>query len=468
MGKQNIKANIAKHREALEKMALDIWAKPEAGFREFNATKLQQDYLKNMGAKITSPVDVVETAFIAEYGSGKPIIGILGEFDALPGLSQKAGLTVQDPLEPGAYGHACGHNLLGTAGVLAFAALMDTMKEENLPGTLRFYACPAEENLSGKSYMARAGVFNDLDCCLTYHPGNQDAVSGGSNNAYTLMEFYFKGIPAHAGGAPWLGRSALDAVELMNVGCNYLREHIIDGGRMHYIIIDGGMAPNIVPATAAVRYSVRAPKMDQMQDIVRRLILCAEGAAHMTETTMTYSVKSVMHNMMPNYTMNEIMHENLCQVTPTEFTDEEKKFMDDMVATYAPEAIAAACKQYGFSPAELEHGMRMKPVLYGDKSQCSGGSTDVGDVSYITPTAQFTTACAPIPVSAHTWQSCSCYGTSVGTKGMIRAGEAMALTGYDLFTDKKDVIEKAKEELKADLDGATYTPIPDDMMPYYD
>ena len=316
--------------------------------------------------------------------------------------------------------------------------------------------------------MARAGVFNDLDCCLTYHPGNQDAVSGGSNNAYTLMEFYFKGIPAHAGGAPWLGRSALDAVELMNVGCNYLREHIIDGGRMHYIIIDGGMAPNIVPATAAVRYSVRAPKMDQMQDIVRRLILCAEGAAHMTETTMTYSVKSVMHNMMPNYTMNEIMYENLCQVTPTEFTDEEKKFMDDMVATYAPEAIAAACKQYGFSPAELEHGMRMKPVLYGDKSQCSGGSTDVGDVSYITPTAQFTTACAPIPVSAHTWQSCSCYGTSVGTKGMIRAGEAMALTGYDLFTDKKDVIEKAKEELKADLDGATYTPIPDDMMPYYD
>ena len=151
MGKQNIKVNIEKHREALEKMALDIWAKPEAGFREFNATKVQQDYLRNMGAKITSPVDVVETAFIAEYGSGKPIIGILGEFDALPGLSQKAGLTVQEPLEEGAYGHACGHNLLGAAGVLAFAALMDTMKEDNIPGTLRFYACPAEENLSGKS-----------------------------------------------------------------------------------------------------------------------------------------------------------------------------------------------------------------------------------------------------------------------------------------------------------------------------
>ena len=320
MGKQNIKVNIEKHREALEKMALDIWAKPEAGFREFNATKVQQDYLRNMGAKITSPVDVVETAFIAEYGSGKPIIGILGEFDALPGLSQKAGLTVQEPLEEGAYGHACGHNLLGAAGVLAFAALMDTMKEDNIPGTLRFYACPAEENLSGKSYMARAGVFNDLDCCLTYHPSNQDAVSGGSCNAYTLMEFYFKGIPAHAGGAPWLGRSALDAVELMNVGCNYLREHIIDGGRMHYIIIDGGMAPNIVPATAAVRYSVRAPKVEQMQDIVRRLILCAEGAAHMTETTMTYSVKSVMHNMMPNYAMNEVMFDNLCQATPAEYT----------------------------------------------------------------------------------------------------------------------------------------------------
>ena len=468
MGKETIKKNIAKHRAALEKMALDIWAKPEAGFREFNATKLQQDYLKGLGAKVTSPVDVVETAFIAEYGSGHPIIGILGEFDALPGLSQKAGETVQDPVTPGAYGHACGHNLLGTAGVLAFSALMDTMKEENIPGTLRFYACPAEENLSGKSYMARAGVFNDLDCCLTYHPSNVDAVSGGSNNAYELMEFYFKGIPAHAGGAPWLGRSALDAVELMNVGANYLREHIIPGGRLHYIIFDGGEAPNIVPEHAAVRYSVRAPLMNEMEDIVRRLILCAEGAAHMTETKMTYSVKSIMHNMMPNYTMNEVMYEALCETDPVEYTDEEKKFLDDMVATFSPDAIASTCKPMGIDPKDLVHGIAPKPILYGDKSQCSGGSTDVGDVIYITPTAQFTTACAPIPVSAHTWQSCSCYGTGVGTKGMVKAGEAMALAGLALFTDKKDVIEKAKEELKADLAGKSYTPIPDDMMPYYD
>ena len=465
---QKIKALVDEKADKFVNVANQVWSTPELGFKEEKSAAALIAALESEGFKVTTGLAGIPTAFVGVWGEGHPAIALLGEFDALPSLSQEAGNDVHTPICEGGNGHGCGHNLLGTAGVLAFAALMDTMKEENLPGTLRFYACPAEENLSGKSYMARAGVFNDLDCCLTYHPGNQDAVSGGSNNAYTLMEFYFKGIPAHAGGAPWLGRSALDAVELMNVGCNYLREHIIDGGRMHYIIIDGGMAPNIVPATAAVRYSVRAPKMDQMQDIVRRLILCAEGAAHMTETTMTYSVKSVMHNMMPNYTMNEIMYENLCQVTPTEFTDEEKKFMDDMVATYAPEAIAAACKQYGFSPAELEHGMRMKPVLYGDKSQCSGGSTDVGDVSYITPTAQFTTACAPIPVSAHTWQSCSCYGTSVGTKGMIRAGEAMALTGYDLFTDKKDVIEKAKEELKADLDGATYTPIPDDMMPYYD
>ena len=468
MGKQIVKDNIAKHRAAIEKMALDLWAKPEAGFREFFAAKTQIDYLTSLGAKITTPIDMVETAFMAEYGSGYPIIGILGEFDALPGLSQKAGLTVQEPAEPGAYGHACGHNLLGSAGVLAFAALMDTMKEENLPGTIRFYACPAEENLSGKSYMARAGVFNDLDCCLTYHPASADAVSGSSMNAYQLMEFYFKGTPAHAGGAPWLGRSALDAVELTNVGCNYLREHIIDGGRMHYIIIDGGMAPNIVPATAAVRYSVRAPRMDQMQDIAARLIKCAEGAAHMTETTMTYSVKSVMHNMMPNYTLNELMYENLCQVTPTEYTEEEKKFLDDMLAVFPEDAIANAYRQYGATADDVEHGLLKKPVLIGDKSQCGGGSSDVGDVSYITPTAQFTTACAPLPVSAHTWQSCSCYGTSIGTKGMIRGGEAMALTGYDLLTDKKDIIEKAKEELKKDLDGRSYTPIPDDMEPYYD
>ena len=449
-------------------MALDIWAKPEAGFREFFACKRQKEFLEALGAKITAPVGPVETAFIAEYGSGYPVIGILGEFDALPGLSQKAGKTEHDPVDAGAYGHACGHNLLGTAGVLAFAALMDTMKAENLPGTIRFYACPAEENLSGKSYMAREGVFNDLDCCLTFHPGTQDAVSGGSCNAFQLMEFYFKGTEAHAGGAPWLGRSALDAVELTNIGCNYLREHIIDGARIHYIITDGGLAPNIVPGKAAVRYAVRAPKMDQMQDIVKRLIKCAEGAAHMTETEMTYSVKSIYHNVMPNYTLNEVMFENLKNVTPSSYTEEETAFLDKLVATYPQDSIANACKTYGIDPKEVQHGIYPHGVLHGDKNLVSGGSTDVGDVSYLTPTAQLTTACAPLPVSAHTWQAASCYGTGVGVKGMLRAGEVLAATGYDLLTDKKEMIPKAKEELLKDLDGKTYTPIPDDMMPYCD
>lgn len=468
MGKQTVKEYIVKHSAAVEKMSLDIWAHPEAGFRETFASKTQIDYLKAMGAKITAPIGVVETAFMAEYGSGYPIIGILGEFDALPGLSQKAGLTTREPVVEGAYGHGCGHNLLGCGGLIAFAAMMETMRDEGIGGTLRYYACPAEENLSGKSYMARDGAFDDLDCCLTWHPGGQDTVNNSSCNAFQLMEFYFTGTEAHAGGAPWMGRSALDAVELTNVGCNYLREHIIDGARMHYIITDGGLAPNIVPGTAAVRYAVRAPKMYQMQDIVRRLIKVAEGAAHMTETSMRYDVKSIYHNMMPNYTINDVMLENFKEVTPSVYTAEEKQFAAQMMATFTQEEVTSACARYDLKPEDLCDGTYPHVLVSGDKSISSGGSTDVGDVSYLCPTGQITVACAPIAVSAHTWQAASSYGTGYGLKGMLRAGEVLATSAYDLFTDKKEVIEKAKAELREDLGNLSYTKIPDDMKPYMD
>lgn len=468
MGKQTVKDYIAKHSAAIEKMSLEIWARPEAGFREDFASEAQMKYLKEMGAKITAPVGDVKTAFIAEYGSGKPIIGVLGEFDALPGLSQKAWKTEKDPVTPGAYGHACGHNLLGCGGLISFAALMETMKDEKLAGTIRFYACPAEENLSGKSYMAREGVFDDLDCCMSWHPGGTDAVGKSSCNAFQLMEFHFKGTAAHAGGAPHLGRSALDAVELTNVGANYLREHIIDAARMHYIITDGGQAVNIVPETATVRYAVRAPKMYQMQEVVERLVKVAKGAATMTETEMTYEVKSIYHNMMPNYTLSELLYENYKAVTPSQYTKEELDFVNAMAKNYPEGAAKEAAERVHADPADLKNNFLQTPIIEGDKSISSGGSTDVGDVSWITPTGQITAACAPIMVSAHTWQAAACYGTTFATKGMIRAGEVMATTMYDLLTDKKDLIEKAKEELKKDRGSYAYSPIPKDMKPYLD
>ena len=472
MGKQNIKANIAKHREALEKMALDIWAKPEAGFREFNATKLQQDYLKNMGAKITSPVDVVETAFIAEYGSGKPIIGILGEFDALPGLSQKAGLTVQDPLEPGAYGHACGHNLLGTAGVLAFAALMDTMKEENLPGTLRFYACPAEENLSGKSYMARAGVFNDLDCCLTYHPGNQDAVSGGSNNAYTLMEFYFKGIPAHAGGAPWLGRSALDAVELMNVGCNYLREHMIDAARIHYAYSDpGGTAPNVVQSHAVIKYEVRAPKVSQVQELFTRVVDVARGAALMTGTKMKYEITMAFSDYVPNRTLGAVVDQCMRELGAPEWTEPDYRLAAEFLRTYPRTTMVGIREKLGyyFEPEELDAALE-KPLdriihpFNPKETAYSSGSTDVGDVGYATPTVMFHVATACLGNVGHSWQNTAFACSDIGMKGMLRAAEIMTLAAIRTM-DQPEVIAKAREELKQKNGGSYHCPLPDYVTP---
>ena len=472
MGKQNIKANIAKHREALEKMALDIWAKPEAGFREFNATKLQQDYLKNMGAKITSPVDVVETAFIAEYGSGKPIIGILGEFDALPGLSQKAGLTVQDPLEPGAYGHACGHNLLGTAGVLAFAALMDTMKEENLPGTLRFYACPAEENLSGKSYMARAGVFNDLDCCLTYHPGNQDAVSGGSNNAYTLMEFYFKGIPAHAGGAPWLGRSALDAVELMNVGCNYLREHMIDAARIHYAYSDpGGTAPNVVQSHAVIKYEVRAPKVSQVQELFTRVVDVARGAALMTGTKMKYEITMAFSDYVPNRTLGAVVDQCMRELGAPEWTEPDYRLAAEFLRTYPRTTMVGIREKLGyyFEPEELDAALE-KPLdriihpFNPKETAYSSGSTDVGDVGYATPTVMFHVATACLGNVGHSWQNTAFACSDIGMKGMLRAAEIMTLAAIRTM-DQPAVIAKAREELKQKNGGSYHCPLPDYVTP---
>ncbi len=468
MSKESIHAHIETLREELQNMALDIWAHPEAGFQEGHASTVQKEFLRRLGAKITSPIDMLDTAFVAEYGEGKPVIGFLGEFDALPGLSQKAGLNHREPLEDGAYGHGCGHNLLGTGSVAAFAGLMLTMKEEGLPGTIRYYGCPAEEIYSGKSFMARAGVFDDLDCCLSWHPSGEDGVGYSNNTALTTMEFHFTGVEAHAAANPHLGRSALDAVELMNVGCNYLREHIIPAARVAYIITDGGKAVNVVPGKASSQYAIRAPQVDQMNDITRRLIDVAKGAALMTGTTMEYEVMSIYHNRQPNYTISDLVYENLARCPWPEYTQEELDLFNDLSATYPQSLVENRCKFHGATVDELWNNMLRRPLRRGNKSITVGGSTDVGDVSWITPTVNLTVTCCPVMVDGHSWQGCAAYGSTAGAKGMTRAGQVMAWSAYDLLTDRQDVLEKAKQELEQDREGHAYTPIPEAMTPSYD
>ena len=466
MSKESIHAHIETLREELQNMALDIWAHPEAGFQEGHASTVQKEFLRRLGAKITSPIDMLDTAFVAEYGEGKPVIGFLGEFDALPGLSQKAGLNHREPLEDGAYGHGCGHNLLGTGSVAAFAGLMLTMKEEGLPGTIRYYGCPAEEIYSGKSFMARAGVFDDLDCCLSWHPSGEDGVGYSNNTALTTMEFHFTGVEAHAAANPHLGRSALDAVELMNVGCNYLREHIIPAARVAYIITDGGKAVNVVPGKASSQYAIRAPQVDQMNDITRRLIDVAKGAALMTGTTMEYVLVGVYHNRLPNAALADLAYENYLQAPPTPWNEEELAFAASRPAAYPAGTLERVVKGYGIPLEEVHNNLLPHPVRMGNKAKVAGGSSDVGDVSWITPTLNMTGTCCPVMVNGHTWQGTSCYGTTFAAKGMIRSGEVLAMTAYDLLTTRQDVLEKAREEWEHDKEGKSYTPIPADLKPY--
>lgn len=467
MGKDRIHFYIEQHRVALENMALDIWAHPEGGFQEKRTAQIQAEYLKRLGAQVSFPVACAPTALVAQYGSGFPVVGFLGELDALPGQSQKV-CAYQEPAEKGGYGHACGHHLLGVGSLAGFAALMEVMREEKIPGTIRYYGCPAEESFGGKTFMARDGLFDDLDCCMNWHPSGEDSVALTQSSAFELMEFHFYGVEAHAAMNPHMGRSALDAVELMNVGANYLREHIIPAARLHYFITDGGRAVNVVPGNAAVRYAVRAPQIHQVQEIVERLVNVAQGAAMMTGTTVEKKVMSIYHNRLPNNTLSDLVYENLAHCPWPKYTTEELELFRALSATYSPSLVEERCKALGAAKDELWNSLLRRPIRKGNKSITVGGSTDVGDVSWITPTVNLTVTCCPIMVDGHSWQACAAYGSTAAAKGMTRAAQVMAWSAYDLLTTRQDVLGKAKKELQQDRNGRSYTPIPQDMLPSFD
>ncbi len=413
-----------------KQVALQIWENAELGYKEVKSSALLQETLKKEGFSVESGVAEIPTAFVATYGSGSPVIGILAEFDALPGLAQQA-VPEKKGIEGKAGGHGCGHHLFGTASVAAGISIKKLIEEKKLKGTIKVFGCPAEEGGSGKVYMVRAGLFNDVDVAVHWHPGAENGVTMTSALANSSAKFRFYGLSAHAAGAPDRGRSSLDAVESMNYMVNLMREHIPQETRIHYVITSGGKAPNVVPDFAEVYYYVRHPKRDQVKQIFERVVTAAKAAAMGTETRMDYEIIGGTHDLLLNKTLGEAMQKNLEKVGGVKYTAEEIEFAKKIQSSFTYKAPAIS-QSDSIAPLKIE-------------TDAGGGSTDVGDVSYAVPTVGLRAATWVPGTPAHSWQAVACGGTEIGTKGMMVAAKTMALTAIDLFTDPT-LIQKSKDE----------------------
>lgn len=454
---------IEEKREKLIEVSNQIWQYAETGFEEFKSAELLCKALVDEGFEVDKGVAQIETAFMGTYGSGKPVIAFLGEFDALTGLSQSGGIAQPSPQQVGGNGHGCGHNLLGTGSLAAAIALRDYMQEHNIKGTVRYYGCPGEEIGGGKTFMAREGVFDDVDIALTWHPGTTNNIMSVATLACYEVYFKFKGKSAHAAASPHLGRSALDAVELMNIGVNYLREHIIPEARVHYALTNtGGSSPNVVQAEAEVLYFVRAPRVSQTEDIYQRICDIARGAALMTGTEVDIDLASALSNVIPNTTLEQVMHENFVKLGVPSYTDEELQF-----ARAIRETLSEEEKKVDVQRNRELAGKDMADVIDPFKpDEFMAGSTDVGDVSWLVPTAQCMTACEPLGTPLHTWQIVATGTTSLAHKGMLHAGKIMASTALDVLLQPA-LIEQAKAELIERRAGEVYTsPLPSDVKQY--
>ncbi len=442
---------VDQRKDVLVGLSRQIWEFAELRYEEYRSAELLCQALETEGFSVERKVGGIETAFVATAGNGGPVIGFLGEYDALPGLSQKACVAKFEPLVEGGNGHGCGHNLLGVGALAAAVALRDYLKEKGLPGTVKYFGCPAEEGGGGKVRMAAAGVFNGVDVALTWHPSYVNYVFSSSTLATQTLTFRFRGRSAHAAMSPHLGRSALDAVELTNVGANYLREHIPGDARVHYAIIDtGGVAPNVVQAHAAVRYQIRSPKAAQVKDVTRRVCNIARGAALMTETELEIEEGAAYLNVIPNTTIEAVMHRNLEQLGLPAYDEKERAFAREIRATLSEEER----KVPRFPEiAERELADRISP--YRPLSPLSPISTDVGDVTWLVPTAQYRGATWAVGTQAHTWQVVAQGVSSFAHKGMLHAGKVMAATGVDVVTCP-ELIEKAKAELHQALTSGLY------------
>ncbi|MCE2454245.1 MAG: amidohydrolase [Gemmatimonadetes bacterium] len=453
--KQMVADEIDASAEVYGEIAQKIWDLAELGYLEVESSALLRNSLEEAGFEIEEGVAGIPTAFVASYrnGDGGPVVGILAEYDALPGITQDRS-PVRAPIDEKQRGHACGHHLFGTGSVAAGIALRNWMEASGQPGELRVYGTPAEEGGAGKVYMVREGLFDDVDVVLHWHPSSRNGAGASSTLSNKSAKFRFSGVSAHAAGAPERGRSALDGVEAMNHMINLMREHVPMEARIHYVITYGGAAPNVVPDFSEVFYYVRHPDPEQVRSIFERVADAAEGAALGTGTTMEYEVIHGLYNILPNVALQEAMHANLERVGGVHYNDEEWQFAEQIHETFLHEVPS------------LETAASIQPFYVTEEG--SGGSTDVADVSWMVPTAGMNAATWVPGTSAHSWQAVAAGGTSIGNKGMVVAAKTLAMTAIDLFTDP-DLVARAKVEHRSRIpEDWTYEPLLGDRPPPLD
>jgi len=449
-----------------------IWEFAELPYAETKSAALLCDVLKKEGFTVTEGVAEIPTAFTATFGSGKPVIGFLGEFDALDILSQEAGNPVKSPVKEGTPGHGCGHNALGAGALGAAIALKEYLVNNNKPGTVIYFGCAAEEGAGAKQFMARAGLFDDVDFVYTWHPATKTEVQSLRTVAIMGANFEFSGITAHAGGTPHLGRSALDAAELMSVGVNYLREHMLDQARIHYAYVDaGGVAPNVVQDHTLVKYEVRSPKVKQVKELFERVVDVARGAALMTGTKMNYEITMAFSDYLPNDALAKVADECLREIGAPQWDEEDYALARAFLQSYNETTMASIKDSIVelFGEDQLEERLQkpLDPIVHPfdeRNTAYQSGSTDVGDVGYAAPTLNLQVATACIGNVGHTWQMTGQANSSIAHKGLIVAAKAMALSAIRTM-DRPDVIEKAKEIVLKRNGGKYECPLPDYVKP---
>lgn len=444
--------HIDEESQRLIGLAYQIWAHPEIANQEYFAVDLLSNYLAEEGFTVETQYAGVPTAFRASWGNGRPVIGFLGEYDALPGMSQIVA-DYKAPVKEGSPGHACQHNLLGVSHIGAAMGLKRELAEKGLPGTVVFYGCPAEETLTGKGFMARGGAFRELDAAIAWHPSTQNIVSLGTMSGINSATFHFKGVTSHAGADPQNGRSALDAVELMNVGANYLREHVTDDVRIHYTITNGGQAPNIVPDRASVWYFVRALSREGVMDTYERLIKVAKGAAMMTETQVEIQPLGGCYNTLQNSVLSHLIHETMTELPLPQWSDEELQFAEKL------NSEVNNTNMYNLTDKSSPIHNQVLPVSHSNMY----GSTDVGDVMHIVPGVFFMTAAANIGAASHSWHNTACSAHAIGHKAMLHGAQVMAAAALKMMLDPS-IVERAHAEFQEVMRGREYIcPISDEV-----
>ena len=473
MDKQKLYEIIDQKAPLLTELSDKIWEYAELSMLEYKSTAAYVQVLNEEGFEVTENLCNIPTAFSGSFGSGKPVIGILGEYDALSGLSQVAGATEKTPLEENGCGQGCGHNLLGAGALGAAIAIKEAIKAGELSGTVIFYGCPGEEGCAGKTFMAREGIFKALDAAITWHPGDTNEIMYGSNAACIQVEYTFTGIAAHAAGNPWAGRSALDAAELMNVGVQFLREHMSSKASVHYSISDaGGISPNVVQPIAKLIYMVREETVQKAKALLTRVDNIAKGAALMTDTQVSCRQIDGTASTLSNQVIENVLHANLCAAPLPEYTEDEIIYAKQLRATYDTSMLPGTRTYEDFKVKkyvleQTANGTTPMNNFVFPHTPCnpfSPGSTDVGDVSWLTPTAQFNAVTWPSGCPGHSWQNVSCGKTSVAHKGMLYAAKALSGAAADLMTQLQ-LLADAREEFDLTAAEGYDCPIGPDLIP---